>query len=171
MAYITIKCNLPFNQLKKLCATNYSSGLEIGNLNHSRFFIDKFLELVNNELIKKTVAWLDNQKHVTVTLDVGPECGTPLLAVLYISENKAKLANITSITSKKGEDLATSCFEACTISNSISKKQLEDKIVGVTGDGAFAKGNLPFKKKCLFPVTRPSLKMVPTLANLFILFY
>ena len=69
------------------------------------------------------------------------------MAVLFISGGKAKLANITPVISKKGEDVALACYDACTLSNQLTEKDLESKIVGVTGDGAFAKGNAPFKNK------------------------
>ena len=52
-AYFALKSNMPFNQFENYCATSVSSGLDIGNINHSRFFIEKFLELVNTEVIKK----------------------------------------------------------------------------------------------------------------------
>lgn len=146
-AYFTIKCNLPFNQFENYCATSVSSGLDIGNLNHTRFFIEKFLHLIDKELIMKTVAWFNNQTNVTITLDVGTECGIPLLAVLFISDNKAKLADIIPITSKKGVDLASTCFAACSLQGNLDKNELEKKIIGVTGDGVFAKGNAPFKNK------------------------
>ena len=146
-AYFTIKCNLPFNQFESLCATNVYCGLELGDINHTRFFIDQFLDLVNNELIIKTADWFKDQEAVTITLDIGTECGIPLLAVLFISGGKAKLANITPVISKKGEDVALACFDACTLSNQLTEKDLESKICGVTGDGAFAKGNAPFKNK------------------------
>ena len=146
-AYFTIKCNLPFNQFENLCATEVFSGLDLGNINHTRFFIDKFLDVINKELVKKTVTWFHSQTSVTVTLDVGTECGIPLLAVLFLSDNKSKLADIIPITSKKGVDLASTCFAACTMNDSLDKKELEAKIVGVTGDGAFSKGNSPFKNK------------------------
>ena len=76
---------------------------------------------------------------------MGTENGIPLLAVLFISNNKSKLVDIVPITSKKGKDLAKICFEACHMKGSISKEQLKEKIVGLTGDGAFAKGNSQFK--------------------------
>ena len=116
-AYFTIKCNIPFVQFENLCATNVACGMELGNINHSRKFINTFLQLVNNELIIKTVDWFKDQDAVTVTLDIGTEVGIPLLAVLFISNGSAKLANITPMTSKKGDDVATACYEACTMSN------------------------------------------------------
>ena len=146
-AYFALKSNMPFEQFEKYCATTVSSGLDIGNINHSRYFIEHFLELIDKELIKMTAEWFPNQEHVTITLDVGTECGIPLLAVLFISDNKAKLADIIPIMSKKGVDLASTCHEACTLKGSLNSNELESKIAGVTGDGAFATGNAPFKKK------------------------
>ena len=113
MAYFTIKCNLPFNQFENYCATNVSCGLEIGNINHTRRFILTFLQLVSEKLVAKTADWFSKQKHVTITLDVGTENGIPLLAVLFISNSKSKLVDIVPITSKKGKDIATICFETC----------------------------------------------------------
>ena len=63
MAYFTIKCNLPFNQFENYCATNFSCGLEIGNINHSRRFILTFLDLVSEKLVKKTADWFSEQKY------------------------------------------------------------------------------------------------------------
>ena len=138
---------MPFKRFENYLATSVLSGLEIGNINHTYHFIEKFLELVDKELIKMTATWFCEQKHVTITLDVGTENGIPLLAVLFISDNKAKLADIIPLISKTGLDLASTCFQACTLQGSIDKSQLETKIVGVTGDGVFAKGNAPFKNK------------------------
>ena len=58
-----------------------------------------------------------------------------------------KLADIIPIVSKKGSDLASVCFEACLLQGSLDKSDLNNKIVGLTGDGVFAKGNAPFKSK------------------------
>ena len=145
MAYFTIKCNLSFNQFENYCATNFSCGLEIGNINHSRRFILTFLDLVSEKLVKKTADWFSEQKYVTITLDIGTENGIPLLAVLFISDKKSKLVDIVPITSKKGKHIATVCFEACHMKGNITDEQLKEKVVGVTGDGAFSKGNAPFK--------------------------
>ena len=51
------------------------------------------------------------------------------------------------IISKKGNDVALVCYEACLLQGSLNKSDLKDKIVGLTGDGVFAKGNAPFKDK------------------------
>ena len=122
-AYFALKSNMPFNQFENYLATSVSSGLEIGNINHTYHFIEQFLELVDKELIKMTATWFCEQKHVTITLDVGTENGIPLLAVLFISGNKAKLADIIPLISKTGLDLATACFQACTLQGNIDKKQ------------------------------------------------
>ena len=122
-----------------------SCGLELGNINHSHTFIQKYLSLINDEFIKKTLGWYDEQTDITVTLDIGTECGVPLLAVLFISNKKSKLVDIVPVTSKKGVEIASACFVACQIKGFISKEKLKEKIVGMTGNGAFAKGNATFK--------------------------
>ena len=119
----------------------------MGNINHTNHFIRSFLNLVDDELRAKTATWFRQQTDVTITLDVGTECGIPLLAVLFISKKQAKLADIIPVTSKKGVDLATTCYEACHLRGCLNDADLEGRIVGVTGDGAFAKGNAPFKNK------------------------
>ena len=48
---------------------------------------------------------------------------------------------------KSGEDVALACFNACTLSNQLTKKDLESKSVSVAGDGAFPKKNALFKNK------------------------
>ena len=70
-AYFALKSNMPFNQFENYLATSVSSGLEIGNINHTYHFIEQFLELVDKELIKMTATWFCEQKHVTITLDMG----------------------------------------------------------------------------------------------------
>ena len=60
---------------------------------------------------------------MTVTLDVGTECGLPLLAVLFLSDGKSK-----PITSKTGVDLASTCFKACTLKGNIATTDLNRKI-------------------------------------------
>ena len=129
MAYFTLKCKLPFNQFENYCATNVSCGLELGNINHSHTFIQKYLSLINDEFIKKTLDWFDEQTDITVTLEIGTECGVPLLAVLFISNKKSKLVDIVPVTSKKGVDIASACFEACQMKGFISKEKLKEKIV------------------------------------------
>jgi hypothetical protein len=47
------------------------------------------------------------------TLDIGTVYGMTLLAVLFMSNWKVKLADLAPITSKKGEDVANVCFESC----------------------------------------------------------
>ena len=79
---------------------------------------------------------------------MGTDNGIPLLAVLFISySSKSKLVDIVPITSKKGIDIAKGCFQACHMKGNISGEELRAKVVGVTGDGAFAKGNAPFKNE------------------------
>ena len=65
---------------------------------------------MDKELINKTIVLFSEQEHVTVTLDVGTECGLPFLTVLFLSDSKSKLADIIPITSKTGVDLASNCY-------------------------------------------------------------
>ena len=146
ISYFVLKSNLPFEQFPSLLATANCCGLELGDLNHSRYFIVKFLEVVNEELIKKTIKWFEEQQDITITLDIGTVYGYTLLAVLYMCKGVVKLANIVPVSSKKGISVAEECYRALQLDGKISKKLLKDKIIGVTGDGAFAKGNKPFKQ-------------------------
>ena len=98
-------------------------------------------------LISLELVWFSKQTNVTITLDVGTENGIPLLAELFISDSKSKLVDIVPITSKKGIDIAKGCFQACHMKGKISSEELRAKVVGVTGDGEFAKGNAPFKNE------------------------
>ena len=98
-------------------------------------------------LISLELVWFSKQTNVTITLDVGTENGIPLLAELFISDSKSKLVDIEPITSKKGIDIAKGCFQACHMKGNISSEELRAKVVGVTGDSAFAKGNAPFKNE------------------------
>ena len=127
MAYFTLKCKLPFNQFENYCATNVSCGLELGNINHSHTFIQKYLSL----------DWFDEQTDITVTLEIGTECGVPLLAVLFISNKKSKLVDIVPVTSKKGVDIASACFEACQMKGFISKEKLKKKLLSDWGWSIF----------------------------------
>ena len=74
ISYFVLKSNLPFEQFPSLLATANCCGLELGDLNHSRHFINKFLEVVNEELLMKTTKWFEEQKDITITLDIGKSC-------------------------------------------------------------------------------------------------
>ena len=103
--------------------------------------------LIDTEIIFKTAEWFRSQENITVTLDIGTMYGMPLLAVLFISDGKCKLANLLPLTSKKGDDVAIACYEACKLNETLSDVDLKEKVVGITGDGAFIKNNAPFKDK------------------------
>ena len=137
LAYFTVKSNLPLEQFETFLATSHSCGLELGNINHSRLFVTKFLSLVDTQLISKTLSWFKDQENVTITLDIGTENCLPLLAVLFISQGQSKLADIVPVLSKKGVDSAKSCFKVCCLRGLLDIETLKMKTVGVTGDGAF----------------------------------
>ena len=100
------------------------------------------LQCIDAELLDRTSEWFKVQQDVTITLDVGTVYGLPLLAVPLIGDRgKTKLADIMPIVSKKGSALAEICVEACSVGGRLQQEILSAKIVGVTGDGAFAKGN------------------------------
>ena len=75
------------------------------------------------------------------------ENGLPLLAVLFISGGTSKLADLIPVVSKKGADLAQTLFEAALMRGLIEEADLIAKTAGLTGDGAFAHLNAPFKQK------------------------
>ena len=54
LAYFSIKSNAPFQQFENLIGTGGMCGLELGDINHSRNFIVKFMNLLDVCLIKKT---------------------------------------------------------------------------------------------------------------------
>ena len=95
----------------------------MGNINHTTFFIRKYLVLVDDILIDDTKQWLAEQKDqtVTITLDIGTCVGITLLAVLYICGSEVRLANVLPTNSKKGEKLADLCFEALTVKHKVIK--------------------------------------------------
>ena len=148
LAYFTLHSNLPFEQFSTLLATVNKCGLNLGDINHTKEFIVPFLDLVNEELLKKTTEWVNHQEELTITLDIGTVFGITLLATLLIgSDGTVKLVNITPIPSKKGKDVAGVCFESLKLDGQIKEEDLKKKIIGLTGDGAFAKLNKPFKKE------------------------
>ena len=148
LAYFTIHSNLPFEQFPTLLATVNKCGLNLGDINHTRNFVTSFLELVNEEIFQKTYQWFSDQQELTVTLDIGTVYGITLLAILVIGkEGTVKLINIAPITSKKGADVASVCYETLKMNGKIQDSELKEKVVGLTGDGAFAKLNKPFKNK------------------------
>ena len=148
LSYYSIKSYTAFQQFENLIATAGICGLELGDINHSKWFIVKFMNLVDTCLIKKTSQWAKEQEILTVTLDIGTEYGIPLLAVLFINAGKAKLIDIVPLTSKKGVDVADACFQACTLSDQLDSELLQTKIAGITGDGALRKVMLPLRTGC-----------------------
>ena len=151
LAYFTIKSNLPFQQFPALLATVNCCGLGLGDINHSEYFIRSFLDLINNELCRKTVEWIKDCEEVTITLDIGTVSGITLLSTLLIrnTDGSVKLCSLDPITSKKGDDVAVACYNSLLMKGEILPQEINERVVGITGDGAFAKGNKPFKNKIM----------------------
>ena len=145
LLYFCLNSSLSFEECPKLLAT-----VHIGNINQSTWFIKQYCDMVGAELFERTVHWLKQQKSITVTLDIGTCTGITLLAVLFISDDthEVRLANIVPVVSKKGTDLAQTCFDILKMEGKIdNEKDLSRIVSGFTGDGQFIKGNKNFKEK------------------------
>ena len=72
LSYFTFKSELSFDNFPTLIATVIKCNVELGNINHSKYYIIKYLECLNQVLIDETVQWLDIQENntVSVTLDI-----------------------------------------------------------------------------------------------------
>ena len=73
LSYFCLKSNLCLNQFENLMGTAGICGLELGDINHSKAFISKFMSLSNISLVNKTCEWAKKQDFLTVTLDIGTE--------------------------------------------------------------------------------------------------
>lgn len=73
LSYFAIKSELSFQNFPILLATVNKCNIELGNINHSQYYIVKYLECLNRVLIDETVEWLNVQEDntVSVTLDIG----------------------------------------------------------------------------------------------------
>ena len=123
----------------KLLAVANRCQLETGNINQSRSFIPKLVDLINDVLITNTVSWFNDQQTITITADNGTFMGLVLLAVFFIGDTGVvKLAGVRLTPSKSGEDLAESIYKIITEDAKIGCNNAKDKIKGFTGDGAFS---------------------------------
>ena len=144
LSYFAAKTAMPFSQFSQFLATVNRCGVELGNINHSKWYITEFTLLLDNILKVHTEEWLLSENEVTLTLDIGTCLGISLLAVLLIKGPEVRLMRLTPIPSKKGAFLAKTCVDSLQ-SNAITLNILREKIAGVVGDGAFIKGNVGFK--------------------------
>ena len=64
--------------------------------------------------------WFEEQDKVTCTLDIGTVHGVTLLATLFMSKRKVKLANIAPTPSKKEKDVAETCYDAMKLYGKVS---------------------------------------------------
>ena len=149
LIYYTFKSNTAFSLYPVLLAVLSRCDNEVGNINHTRRTCTMMLDLVDNELKEKTRAWVDSEKSVTITADIGTMQGLVLLVVLLISDTtgNTKLAGFKLVSSKSGYILANEIVDILCGSDGMNIQQpvLRNKISGFSGDGAFIKGNEPFK--------------------------
>ena len=151
--YFNLQSSLSFNEYPKLLATANRCAVEIGHINHSKLFMGLYCDYVSEELIHSTVLWIKEENSLNVTLDIGTCAGITLLAVLVInSTHQVRLIDIVPIISKKGKDLADVLYDVLQMKNDkgvsqISENEINMKVTAVLGDGAFIKGNEPFKSQ------------------------
>lgn len=146
LSYFAAKTSMPFSTFNYFLSTVNRCGVDLGNINHSEFYIRKYTQLLDQILKKNTVNWVKEKKDITITLDIGTCQGLTLLAVLLIKDSEVHLMKIVPTSCKKGPHLAELCVDALT-SKELGIELLKEKIVGVVGDGAFMKGNEGFKSK------------------------
>ena len=73
LSYFAVKSELSFENFPTLIATVNRCNVELGNINHSSYYITKYLKCLDQILIDETVEWLNSQEDntVSVTLDIG----------------------------------------------------------------------------------------------------
>ena len=153
LLYFNLQSSLSFNEYPNLLATANRCAVEIGHINHSKLFMGLYCDYVSEELIHSTVLWIKEENSLNVTLDIGTCAGITLLAVLVInSTHQVRLIDIVPIISKKGKDLADVLYDVLQMKNDkgvsqISENEINMKVTAVLGDGAFIKGNEPFKSQ------------------------
>ena len=149
--YFILKTNSAWALFPVLLAVLHRSGHDVGNINHTRYACEKMSFFLNQELILETKKWFKGQKSVTVTADIGTIMGLSMLVVLLESDfDSVKLVCIIDlITCKNGDYLADQIFHMFKSKEflNLTDSELQSKVSGMAGDGAFCKENKPFKNK------------------------
>ena len=152
LIYYVLKSKNPFAMYPVLLAVAHRANIHIGNINHTRMTCSKLLEVMDIVLKKRGRDWVNLQGSITITADIGTVAsGLSLLTTVLISDNDGsiELAGFSLVPTKEGEKLAENIYETMTGTNcfGLNVDIAKDKISGVAGDGAFIKGNAPFKAR------------------------
>ena len=153
VAYTIIKEALPYSKFDKLLLTMSLRDTEIGNINHSRFFVTNFLDNIKDALSEKLVNYLSTpliQTNFKVPVSIVDDLATYqrktrqfICAIIPMMDSESLLAAVP-LTAKliasggrTGEGLAESIHR--TLDNfSIEYNQL----VSCTWDGAYIHENV-----------------------------
>lgn len=105
------------------------------------------------------MTWFSSLKSASITLDIGRCRGLQLLTVLLIDDEtgNTKLAGFELTADKDGDSCAKIVYRILDDKIKIPHEQLNKIISGVVGDGAFIKGNEPFKAKMCELIGKPLL--------------
>ena len=149
MLYFIMKTNSAWMMYPNLLATLYRSGLQVGNINHSRYACETFLPLLDQQMKEATIKWFEEQESVTITADLGTIRGVEILVVLLVSEKDkiVKFVGADIVAGKGGKYLANRMFNVLISEEYLHLDYVElvGKLSGMAGDGVFCKDNAPFK--------------------------
>lgn len=151
LLYYMITTNSPASMYPVILAVMFRSGYQVGNYNHSRYSYVKMLDFIDNQLKEQSKAWFKKQTSVSVTADIGTVRGITLLVVLLLSEvdDKTVFVGMNPVSSKAGAYCADQILDILKSSKylELEEQELKNKISGLVCDGAFVKGNKPFKNR------------------------
>ena len=149
LVYYLLKTDTSFINFPVLLATVSQCGLEIGDINHSEKFPSNILPLIDVVFQENTKAWLDDQDNVSLSLDLGTYLDLTLLVVYFIGrDGSTRLAGCDLSSSKEGIHCAELAFRICLEGNIfITEGLLRAKVNAIVADGAFSRGNEPFKRR------------------------
>ena len=148
LAYYIIKTNTAFQLYPALLAVAERCKVYTGNINNSRIFLSDLTDYINKILTENTKKWFENQVDITLVADIGTFLGLVITVVIFVGDKGVvKLASCRLTISKRGSDLAELIMHAVLVDVGIPDACVKEKTRGVCADGAFIKGNEPFKQK------------------------
>ena len=158
LVYYVIRSNIAFISFPPLLATAYGCGIEIGDINHTNDFVSRILPLINTVLMENTKEWLGEQRHISISLDIGTEMGLVLLVVYYIGEDgRTRLAGCELTDKKDGHHCATLCYNIAHSNIYVEESIIQQKTNAIIADGAFVDGNTPFKNQIRLLFRNPNM--------------